>query len=207
MTINSEMANIMEKALIAAQKAVQFDRNGEYKEALYYYELAVKSLGGLSLDVAYDQKIADYRDRISAIHKLINEEDKKQDGVSQDKSELRRCEFLVSQALSADEAGHKNVAIKLYTDAADLGLHVKVTTPEIKAKLTNLIRLALDRAESLKGIKKQDDNIDETIAFLNNLEVVPDDDPSDTVSPLKLPTTNDIKQDLYYIEVVVHTLK
>ncbi|KAK2578643.1 hypothetical protein KPH14_012135 [Odynerus spinipes] len=184
------MANVVEKALIAAQKAVQFDRNKEYRQALYYYEVAVKSLSGLSLGVAYDQKIADYRERISAIRKLINEEDEKQDPISQDKSELHRCEFLVSQALDADEAGHKDVAVKLYTDAADLGLRVKVTTPEIKAKLTNLIRLALDRAESLKGIKKQVDNTDDIIASLNNLQPVPENDPSDTVSPLKLPTAN-----------------
>lgn len=64
------MANIPESALIAAQKAVQFDRNGQYKQALYYYTVTVKYLDGLSLDTAYDQKITDYRERISAIQQL-----------------------------------------------------------------------------------------------------------------------------------------
>lgn len=64
------MDNIPESALIAAQKAVQFDRSGQYKQALYYYKVTVKSLDGLSLDVAYDQKITDYRERISAIQQL-----------------------------------------------------------------------------------------------------------------------------------------
>ncbi|KAF7392820.1 hypothetical protein HZH66_008653 [Vespula vulgaris] len=144
------MDNIPESALIAAQKAVQFDRSGQYKQALYYYKVTVKSLDGLSLDVAYDQKITDYRERISAIQQLINEEDETHGTISQQKSDLHRCEFLINQALDADEAGLKDVALKLYTDAAELGLSVKVTTSEIKTKLNNLIRLALERAESLK---------------------------------------------------------
>lgn len=37
-------------------------------------------------------------------------------------SELQRCKFLMNQALDADEAGLKDIAIKLYTDAAELGL-------------------------------------------------------------------------------------
>ncbi|XP_047358341.1 calpain-7-like isoform X2 [Vespa velutina] len=184
------MANIPESALIAAQKAVQFDRNGEYKQALYYYKVTVKSLDGLSLDAAYDQKITDYRERISAIQQLINEEDESHGAISQQKSDLHRCEFLISQALDADEAGLKDVALKLYTDAAELGLSVKITTSEIKIKLNNLIRLALERAESLKGIKKETDDLDDIIKSLQNLQPVPNDDPSDTVSSLKSSTTN-----------------
>jgi len=37
-------------------------------------------------------------------------------------SELQKCKFLMNQALDADEAGLKDIAIKLYTDAAELGL-------------------------------------------------------------------------------------
>jgi hypothetical protein len=35
---------------------------------------------------------------------------------------LQRCKFLLNQALDADEAGFKEDAIKLYTNAAELGL-------------------------------------------------------------------------------------
>ena len=37
-------------------------------------------------------------------------------------SELKKCKFLMNQALDADEAGLKDIAIKLYTDAAEFGL-------------------------------------------------------------------------------------
>jgi len=37
-------------------------------------------------------------------------------------SELKKCKFLMNQALDADETGLKDIAIKLYTDAAELGL-------------------------------------------------------------------------------------
>lgn len=65
--------------------------------------------------------------------------------------------------------------------------------------MNNLIRLALERAESLKGIKKQTDNIDDIIKSLQNLQPVPNDDPSDTVSSLKSSTTNASNYIMIYI--------
>lgn len=44
-------------------------------------------------------------------------------------SELQRCKFLMNQALDADEAGLKDIAVKLYTDAAELGLSTVSTIP------------------------------------------------------------------------------
>lgn len=55
---------------------------------------------------------------------LVNEEEQsshKFESVHQ--SELQRCKFLLNQALDADEAGCKDIAIKLYTEAAALGLN------------------------------------------------------------------------------------
>lgn len=52
----------------------------------------------------------------------MEEERKKDESENRTESELQRCKFLLNQALDADEAGFKDEAIKLYTNAAELGL-------------------------------------------------------------------------------------
>lgn len=64
------MAQTIEDALIAAHRAVQFDGNSQYKQALYYYNIAVKLLTRLQLDDTYKQKLSDYRERILSIQRL-----------------------------------------------------------------------------------------------------------------------------------------
>ncbi|XP_029166810.1 calpain-7-like isoform X1 [Nylanderia fulva] len=153
------MAQTLDDALLAAGRAVQSDRNGQYKQALYYYDIAVKLLTKLELDDMYGEKISDYRERMSSIQHLIHEEEQKSHKPEPlHQSELQRCKFLMNQALDADEAGLKDIAIKLYTDAAELGLSTKTVDADVKAKLTNLVRVAVERAESLKGIKATEDN-------------------------------------------------
>lgn len=41
---------------------------------------------------------------------------------SENKKQLQKCKFLFSQALNEDEAGHKEEAVKLYTEAVEVGL-------------------------------------------------------------------------------------
>jgi len=54
---------------------------------------------------------------------LVNEEERSSHKLeSTHQSELQRCKFLLNQALDADEAGYKDIAVKLYTEAAELGL-------------------------------------------------------------------------------------
>lgn len=172
----------------AARKAVQFDSNNQYKQALYYYNIAVKYLSQLQ-DPIYDQKLSEYRDRISTIQHLVTEEEQKCHKAQPiHQSELQKCKFLLNQAQDADEAGLKDIAVKLYTDAAELGLNVKTTDPEVKEKLTVLIRLAIDRAESLKGLKTgESSDIIETLSKLppvpeTNLDVDIDNAPSVTTA-------------------------
>ncbi|XP_076243961.1 calpain-7 isoform X2 [Calliopsis andreniformis] len=172
----------------AARKAVQFDSNNQYKQALYYYNIAVKCLTRLQ-DPVYDQKILEYQDRITTIQHLITEEEQKSHKAQPvHQSELQRCKFLLNQAQDADEAGLKDIAVKLYTDAAEQGLKIKTTDAEFKEKLTALIRLALDRAESLKGLKpKESHDIIETLSKLpsvpeTNLDVDVDDAPPKTTT-------------------------
>lgn len=64
------MAQTLDEALLAARRAVQFDGNGQHKQALYYYDIAIKLLTSLQLDDTYEQKLFDYRERILAIQRL-----------------------------------------------------------------------------------------------------------------------------------------
>ncbi|KAG6797685.1 calpain-7 [Apis mellifera caucasica] len=180
----------LEDAQNAAKKAVQFDAKNQYKQALYYYNMAVKYLSELQ-DSMYVQKLSEYRERISTIESLINEEEQKHHKAqSIDQSKLQKFKFLMNQAQDADEAGLKNIAVKLYTDAAELGLNMKIIDAEAKIKLTDLIKLALDRAESLKGLKSIDNN--DILKTLSKLPSVPEtslDEDEEKIPPTIITTS------------------
>ena len=56
-------------------------------------------------------------------HVIVSEEEQKSHTAQPtDQSKLQKCKFLMNQAQDADEAGLKDIAVKLYTDAAELGL-------------------------------------------------------------------------------------
>jgi len=144
------MTQNLDDARLAARRAVQFDSNGRYEQALYYYDIAIKLLTKLQSDGMYEDKLAEYRERISSIQRLskytkkfvirmictndtcnralflkclVHEEEQNNHNPELlHQSELQRCKFLMNQALDADEAGLKDIAVKLYTDAAELGL-------------------------------------------------------------------------------------
>lgn len=178
----------LEEAQNAARRAVQFDSNNQYKQALYYYNIAVKYLSELQ-DSIYDQKISEYRERISTIEGLINEEEQKRHKAQPtQQSKLQRCKFLMNQAQDADEAGLKDIAVKLYTEAATLGLSLSQETSdaEVKAKLKSLVTLAVDRAESLKGLKPIDNQ--DILKSLSKLPPVPETNLDEAVD--KPPTTS-----------------
>ncbi|XP_058794172.1 calpain-7-like [Phymastichus coffea] len=163
------MDQTLEAALDAARRAVDFDKNEQYQQAVYYYSVAVRLLNNLSTVPALAEKCTEYQDRIAELQNLIlDEERKKHESEIPTETELQKCKFLLNQALDADEAGFKEEAIKLYTNAAELGLKAKATSNE-KTKITNLVRHALDRAESLKGIKKN-----EVETVIPNLPSVPE---------------------------------
>ncbi|XP_023289870.1 calpain-7 isoform X2 [Orussus abietinus] len=147
------MSQNLEDALNAARRAVQFDSNRQYKQALYYYEIAAKFLSKMPVESPFALKADEYKNRIEALQHLLTEEEaKKSNDDPQNQSELQKCKFLFNQALDADEAGLKDIAVKLYTNVAEIGLGAQIIDTEMKTKVTHLVRLALDRAESLKGI-------------------------------------------------------
>jgi len=64
------MTQTLDDARLAARRAVQFDSNGQYEQALYYYDIAIKLLTKLQSDGMYEDKLAEYRERISSIQHL-----------------------------------------------------------------------------------------------------------------------------------------
>ncbi|KAG7189662.1 hypothetical protein KM043_017338 [Ampulex compressa] len=188
----STMAQTLEDALNAAQRAVYFDNNGQHRQALYYYYIATNGLTKLDLDSTHEQKCSEYLDRISALKHIIEEEERTHHKPEPPQhSQLQRCKFLLNQALDADEAGLKDIAIKLYTDAAELGLSAKSADSDVKSKITSLVRLALDRAESLKGIKTVKDN--DIATTLAQLPPVPETNLPDTETPLNSTPVSSVK--------------
>ena len=53
---------------------------------------------------------------------VLEEERTKNEEEITTETEFQKCKFLLNQALDADEGGFKEEAVKLYTNAAELGL-------------------------------------------------------------------------------------
>lgn len=64
------MTQNLDDVRLAARRAVQFDSNGQYEQALYYYDITIKLLTRLQSDGMYDNKLAEYCERISSIQRL-----------------------------------------------------------------------------------------------------------------------------------------
>lgn len=64
------MEQTLDAALDAARRAVDFDKNEQYKQSIYYYGIAVKLLMNLSTVPALAEKCTEYQDRISELQKL-----------------------------------------------------------------------------------------------------------------------------------------
>jgi len=64
------MTQTLDDARLAARRAVQFDSNGQYQQALYYYDIAIKLLTKLHSDGMYEDKLAEYCERISLLQRL-----------------------------------------------------------------------------------------------------------------------------------------
>lgn len=64
------MDQTLEAALDAARRAVNFDKNEQNKQAIYYYSIAVKLLQNLSTTIpALIEKCNEYHDRIIQLQK------------------------------------------------------------------------------------------------------------------------------------------
>ncbi|XP_039286093.1 calpain-7 [Nilaparvata lugens] len=193
----------MDDALEAANKAVNFDQVGQ-KEAASYYYLEASRLLQLASAAETDEgkrtdllnKAQQYRERAGQIDilRLCEMTKNSQLADQRDQQSLRRCRFLSSQALDADEAGQKELALQLYLQAVELSLATRkeISDVEIQNKLNALASQALDRAEQLKGLPKISEK-SETAAVSTE-----DDSPTANLRPFKpqqKPTLSNVNQE------------
>nr|XP_034984699.1 calpain-7 isoform X3 [Zootoca vivipara]XP_034984700.1 calpain-7 isoform X3 [Zootoca vivipara] len=151
-----EAAELEQEAVKFAQLAVQRDQRGHYHEAAFYYKEAAQSLiyaamAGSVLE-NIPEKISEYLERVQALYSAVQRVDPLK---SKQQLDLERARFLVTQAFDEDEKGNSEEAIELYTEAVELCLKTANETSEtaLQAKLKQLARQALDRAEALKDSK------------------------------------------------------
>ncbi|CAG9786534.1 unnamed protein product [Diatraea saccharalis] len=148
------MSDIL-NAAEAASLAVQFDHRKDIDKAVECYRTAARLLDRARDTVPPERrpeiraKVQEYLARATALQD-------QQDEVKQAESErcMQQCYFLMQQALDADEADLKDLALQLYTQAVELAVSAKTNDPDIKAKIKGLAAQALDRAEEIKGIDK-----------------------------------------------------
>ncbi|XP_041978772.1 calpain-7-like [Aricia agestis] len=146
-----------ENATEAASLAVRFDETGQTDKAVECYRTAARLLDRIRDSVPPERrmevvnKVREYLERA-----ILLQEQK--DVVQQAESErsMQKCYFLMQQALDADEAGLKDIALQSYTSAVELALIAAKSNPnpEVKSKLNGLASQALERAEKIKGIGK-----------------------------------------------------
>ncbi|XP_062925858.1 calpain-7 isoform X3 [Mobula hypostoma] len=150
-------STLEQDAVKFAQMAVRNDQNGRFTEAVFYYKEAAQALicagmAGSKLD-AIQEKINEYLDRVQALYSAVQSQSCK--GVplkTKQQMDLERAHFLVTQAFEEDEKDNSDEAVELYTEAVELCLKTANETSDqtLQAKLKQLARQALDRAEALK---------------------------------------------------------
>lgn len=154
----SQAAQLLEDAVQASKRAVQFDMAGQQEAAAsYFYKVAAQllekaaNIEGGAKGSALLEKAKEYENRAQILHEIDSSHQKRVVTHSVDKQHLERCYFLLQQGLDADEAGLKDTAIDLYSQAVELALKLSRGNPEIINKTMKVpLEQALDRAEALK---------------------------------------------------------
>ncbi|XP_053323276.1 calpain-7 [Spea bombifrons] len=156
-----------------AKLAVVYDQAGKYKEAVFYYKEAAQALiyagmAGSTLENIQD-KIREYLERVEALYNAVQAQNS--DPLkTKHHLDLERARFLVTQAFEEDDKGNAEEAIELYSEAVELCLTTSndTTDQNLQAKLKQLARQALDRAESLKDSMTKTAAKDKTVASKPN---------------------------------------
>lgn len=146
-----------------AVRATTFDQQNLFDAAIYYYRAAAQALHSAYLCgsqlAGIREKADEYINRaevlckeLKSVHKTVQKDEQK--------IQLERAEFLMRQGLDEDEAGNKDDAIDLYSEAVELCLKAKKLTADtdLQRKLMNLAKQALDRAETLKKLKSEENS-------------------------------------------------
>lgn len=154
----SSPSQFLEDAIESAKRAVQFDSDGKAEPAAYFYNVAARLLLKAAEASENDDKseslkvkAQEYEARAQSLQDLQNQsgEDFHED---MHKQRVRQFRFLIQQALDADGADLKSTAIELYTNAIEFVTNY----PDLmQNEIKDLVLQALERAEELKGIKKE----------------------------------------------------
>uniref|UniRef100_F1KU58 Calpain-7 n=1 Tax=Ascaris suum TaxID=6253 RepID=F1KU58_ASCSU len=144
----------MEDATHSAEKAIAYDKAGKYDAAIYFY---VDAANGI-LDLVHQKKVppnfvttAEEYIRRAELLKVQRTSMVSANIKSVHQVNLERAEFLLYQALDADEAGRASEAVTLYSEAIELCLQsASSCDTETRRKLRQLAKRALERAEALK---------------------------------------------------------
>ncbi|XP_022129624.2 calpain-7 [Pieris rapae] len=145
----------LENATEAASLAVQFDQASQPDKAVECYRTAARLLDRICAQVPSSQqsdiriKVKEYLERATFLQEQKNKAQQ-----AESVRDLEKCYFLMQQALDADEANLKDLALQLYMQAVELAVSVKTSDPDINIKIKGFAKQALDRAEEIKGIKK-----------------------------------------------------
>ncbi|CAH4028535.1 unnamed protein product [Pieris brassicae] len=145
----------LENATEAASLAVKFDQASQPDKAVECYRTAARMLDRICAQLAPSQqsdirtKVKEYLERATFL-----QEQKSKAQQAESVRDLEKCYFLMQQALDADEANLKDLALQLYMQAVELAVSVKTSDPDINIKIKGFAKQALDRAEEIKGIKK-----------------------------------------------------
>ncbi|KAB0794256.1 hypothetical protein PPYR_13876 [Photinus pyralis] len=153
----SRPLQLIEDAVEAARRAVQFDSNGQQDPAIYFYNIAAKNLNQAAQisepekAQSLSKKAQEYAARAAT---LTNAKNSQTHVIQEDvhKQRMRRCHFLLEQALDADAAGLKDDAIQLYANAIE---YVTQNSELLHGELKDVIIRGLERAEELKGVSKR----------------------------------------------------
>ncbi|XP_050298407.1 calpain-7-like [Anthonomus grandis grandis] len=149
---------LIENAVHAAKLAIKYDQEGEKGPSAYYYQIAAKSLEQASQILGDDknesikQKGLEYQERAKALMRSV--EPMKESPTEEEttkKVAIKQCYFLLQQAIEEDEHGDKDDAIELYAKAVE---YCTQFPDLLQGELKGLAMQALERAETLKGIKK-----------------------------------------------------
>ncbi|CAF0761328.1 unnamed protein product [Brachionus calyciflorus] len=177
--------NLLELAKVHAQKAVQFDSNNQFEQAIFYYLessqclIDAKELNPKlpNLD-KIDSRLNQYITRAETLKQLLNSKQSTRPTNSILKSliqkDLEKCLCILKEALDADSDGNSNEAFDLYTSSVEFFLKIKQRKNEIKTNeeeklftsLKNNIENALKRAEDLKNLANPVENF-------SNISIVP----------------------------------
>lgn len=150
----SSPTNVLDNAVEAAKKAVQFDQEGETNIAAYYYEAASRLLFQ-AVEMAEPEKheslnlkAVQYKSRANDLRRDTPEEIRIDETEKEKGTKFKQCYFLLQQAIEEDENGDKDDAIELYAKAVE---YITENPELMHGELKNFALQALDRAEALKG--------------------------------------------------------